>query len=48
MALFKKKSPKNAKKSKMPVGATYGMTIKKVLGYLKAYKWLFAISLIMG
>ena len=48
MALFKKKAPKNVKKSKMPVGATYGMTIKKVLGYLKAYKWLFAISLILA
>ncbi len=48
MALFKKKAPKNVKKSKMPQGATYSKTIKKVLGYLKAYKLLFAISLILA
>ena len=48
MAIFKKKTPKNTKKSKMPLGATYGNTIKKVLGYLKIYKILFAISLILA
>ena len=48
MAIFKKKASKTAKKSKMPIGATYGRTIKKVLGYLKAYKLLFAISLILA
>ena len=48
MALFKKKAPKNVKKSKMPQGATYSNTIKKVLSYLKAYKLLFAISLILA
>ena len=48
MALFKKKTQKNSKKSKMPLGATYGNTIKKVLGYLKIYKILFAISLILA
>lgn len=32
----------------MPLGATYGNTIKKVLGYLKIYKILFAISLILA
>ncbi len=48
MAFFKKKAVKATKKSKMPLGATYGQTIKKVLGYLKAYKLLFAISLILA
>ena len=47
MAILKKKNaPK--KKSKMPAGATYGKTAKNVLGYLKAYKLLFVISLILA
>lgn len=48
MSLFKKKSPQTAQKTKMPLGATYGQTIKKVLGYLKAYKLLFAVSLVLA
>ena len=48
MALFKKKSINMVKNSKMPIGATYGQTVKKVLGYLKAYKLLFFISLILA
>ncbi len=32
----------------MPIGTTYLNTIKKVLGYLKAYKFLFVISLILA
>ena len=48
MAFFKKKKQKNLKKSKMPEGATYGKTIKKVLGYLKAYKLLLFISLVLA
>ncbi len=48
MAIFKKKATKATKKSKMPIGVTYGQTVKKVLGYLKAYKFLFAISLILA
>ena len=48
MTFFKKKTNKIIKKGKMPIGTTYGKTIKKVLGYLKAYKLLFAISLILA
>lgn len=49
MALFKKnKARPTSKKSKMPIGADYMSTIKKVLRYLKAYKWLFALSLILA
>ena len=48
MAFFNKKKQNSIKKSKMPVGATYGKTVKKVLGYLKAYKLLFFISLILA
>ena len=48
MALFKKKKVKVSKKVKLPVGATYMSTVKKVLTYLKAYKWLFALSLILA
>ena len=48
MALFSKKKQKSSKKVKMPVGATYMTTVRKVLTYLKAYKWLFALSLILA
>ena len=48
MALFKNKIKKSPKKGKMPLGATYSGTAKKVLGYLKAYKVLFAVSLILA
>lgn len=49
MAIFRKnKARTTTKKSKMPIGTDYASTIKKVLRYLKAYKWLFAISLILA
>ena len=48
MAFFKKKAPKTSKKVKLPNGATYGKTIRKVLGYLKAYKVLFFLSLVLA
>ena len=48
MAFFRKKDKKSAKKSKMPIGVTYGQTVKKVLSYLKAYKLLFALSLLLA
>ena len=32
----------------MPIGATYGSTVKKVLGYLKKYRWLFSLSLLLA
>lgn len=49
MAIIRKKktSPKN-KKAAMPNGATYKETGKKVLKYLKKYRVLFSISLILA
>ena len=49
MAIIKKKktSVKN-KKAAMPGGATYAQTGKKVLRYLKKYRVLFGISLILA
>ena len=48
MAIFRKKNSPKSKKSKMPIGATYGSTVKKVLGYLKKYRWLFSLSLLLA
>ena len=49
MAIIRKKktSPKN-KKAAMPNGVTYKETGKKVLKYLKKYRVLFSISLILA
>ncbi|MBR3687071.1 MAG: ABC transporter ATP-binding protein [Clostridia bacterium] len=44
----KKKTSANNKKAAMPQGATYAQTGKKVLKYLKKYRVLFSISLILA
>ena len=40
-----KQNTSQAKKNKL---SGYGTTVKKVLGYLKAYKFLFALSLLLA
>ena len=46
---FKRKKPTpQKKKAAMPTGSSYSSTIKKVLKYLKKYKILFAVSLILA
>ena len=47
MAIIKKKAPSN-KKAPMPKGVSYAQTGKKVLKYLKNYRILFSISLILA
>ncbi len=43
-----KKNIKNSKKKSLPVGVTTTQTVKRVLKYLKTYKWLFFLSLILA
>ena len=43
-----KKNIKNSKKKSLPAGVTTKQTVKRVLKYLKTYKWLFFLSLILA
>ena len=43
-----KKNIKNSKKKSLPAGVTTSQTVKRVLKYLKTYKWLFFLSLILA
>ena len=48
MAILKNKKATQTKKKSLPAGASYSSTVGKVLRYLKRYKILFAISLILA
>ena len=48
MAILKNKKVNQTKKKSLPAGASYSSTVGKVLRYLKRYKILFAISLILA
>lgn len=43
-----KKDIKNSKKKSLSYGITKAQTVKRVLKYLKTYKWLFFLSLILA
>ena len=48
MAILKNKKANQTKKKSLPAGVSYSSTIGKVLRYLKRYKILFVISLLLA
>ena len=48
MAILRNKKVNQTKKKSLPAGASYSSTVGKVLKYLKRYKILFAISLLLA